>query len=1103
MKLPILILSFFAVTSAIHAQSPRIETFGDRRTETYTYKRGGDATRYTILGKNDTLQTAEFYPNGKIEYIYFKEDTTYYFGELGHLIYKHYSSKNKETKSDSFIHFYRNGQVSQYESYKNGMSIDRKYTKNGQLIITTVEKTDPSVFRRYQTDRNGILIHSNRVDTIKVGEEIKTLEYDTVFHDNGRVLRTSKKDNKYHSFGEKWYDKNGLLIDSIPADSLKLIVFKDNVDCFYGLKKRRGDTIVEPKFDRIDHVLDDAWAAYRGESLILLDRNGVPMSLFPKNLTKFQFLYNMNDKNETAKNPDNEDLDMRNIWTNNATNYYAFSQGDKHGIVTGKGEIVLAPQYFNLSVEVIEGGKYSHFKTRQYKKDGATGFYHEINGLFNARTKRWLLDTSKFTVDNDYNKSDQFFVIQNIQTKKMGIMDTTGSYILPIAYDTVGIADARQGLFWIKKDKKYQILSIEKGRAKLHAPKYEFLVGIAFHAYEFSADDNYVCFVAKQKGKWGVVDAADKIIKPFESDYGYVEAVSEPYFILVKDGQAAKYDLQSLPYEANWQAEYSMNQEFLRKINTYKLIDNADRVFFANDTGKVIIPPQYKLILDDFYNGFGFVEDDKKNKKIVMSETGQIIDYPFHYSLKAADARSRMMIVSDTSINSIGIVSTDGKLLIPCVNYAAAYGDAAQSVFFVKRDTPVLEGMSYRLIYGTFGGMRRDSLDEEDINWQMFDGNGKELTTKPFRFAIRFRQGVGIGMQDAGFNLYKNDGTILTPFHKNVIARNEATEGSSKNENKQALVVNSYTNIRRDAQQGTYALFYNQGLTPAMIVTKADGEILVENGRYDGISKFYGKYALVTAASKVGLIDTFGREIIAPQDLRTYTGHFMDSLNLVNAEHDKMVKAQGYSSLKQVKQPIYLGERYDNIPHPDSLAITTAQRTILWNLLLEKTFDQTILTASDIKIEHLMSNMNSPAMDNYLDNLNPTECRPAKYIVEDSSFAFVLKKKDALMYLGSVFYNFYRKNNRWEELKINDLLQVQGEKRWLLNDLITKKVKALKDQSIDCSNAEAFITTVENRFMLTKTGVDFCFDSTGSGREFVVISFTWAELGAFLKMRIY
>jgi hypothetical protein len=128
--------------------------------------------------------------------------------------------------------------------------------------------------------------------------------------------------------------------------------------------------------------------------------------------------------------------------------------------------------------------------------------------------------------------------------------------------------------------------------------------------------------------------------------------------------------------------------------------------------------------------------------------------------------------------------------------------------------------------------------------------------------------------------------------------------------------------------------------------------------------------------------------------------------------------------------------------------------------------------------------------------------------VTDKTIAFVLGRNPfevSMEQYGSalhLFHNYYFKNNCWNDLQINDLLQIQGEKRWQFNELLTRKIKAMKDEEIDCSNASAFITQVENRFMLTKDGVDFCFDSKKDSGGFAIVSFTWAELEGFLKMRI-
>ena len=171
--------------------------------------------------------------------------------------------------------------------------------------------------------------------------------------------------------------------------------------------------------------------------------------------------------------------------------------------------------------------------------------------------------------------------------------------------------------------------------------------------------------------------------------------------------------------------------------------------------------------------------------------------------------------------------------------------------------------------------------------------------------------------------------------------------------------------------------------------------------------------------------------------------------------------------------------------------------------MLDKHADNLFLTASNTYITRASSQITASFFSKDTRISPSSTCYPKLITVADSTIAFVLIQEQYSSDRDFRFYNFYRRNNRWEELKINDLLQIQGEKRWLMNDLITKKVKALKDQQIDCSNASAFITTVENRFMLTKDGIDFCFDSTENSREFVVISFTWAELSPFLKLKIY
>jgi hypothetical protein len=119
--------------------------------------------------------------------------------------------------------------------------------------------------------------------------------------------------------------------------------------------------------------------------------------------------------------------------------------------------------------------------------------------------------------------------------------------------------------------------------------------------------------------------------------------------------------------------------------------------------------------------------------------------------------------------------------------------------------------------------------------------------------------------------------------------------------------------------------------------------------------------------------------------------------------------------------------------------------------------------------------------------------------VGDSTLSFVLEHNLSSGKDKESFYNFYRRNNRWEEVQLKDILHLQLEKRVQLNDLITQKIKVLKNAQIDCSNPTDFIGQVETRFMLTKEGIDFCFKSAQNSTEMVVVSCAWADLLLFLK----
>jgi hypothetical protein len=701
-------------------------------------------------------------------------------------------------------------------------------------------------------------------------------------------------------------------------------------------------------------------------------------------------------------------------------------------------------------------------------------------GLFNPRTEKWLVDTTNFEIPNAENDA-LFFVVKNTKTQKYGIIDTTGKQLANFTFDSIGVVDGKKGSFWAKKNNKFQILTIENGKMNLHKKAYQFLSPINFYFNHNAEYELIHYFLAKTNDKWGLIDFDEKTIKPF--DYDYATPLKNNAFLLVKNNQAECFDVQSLPNTTPDFPHLRYDEGNKKASAPYLVADNSDRVFFMNNAGKILIPPQYKAIRSEQNSAYSLVEDAQKNKKIIFSETGEVVDFPFDFRITSAYPKSRVLAVKDSIEFGHGIVSTAGKTLIPCVNFGVSI-DPNLPVFFVKRDTPLINRDENFYAFRNQKRVSPDSLNIEDDGWLMYHADGQLLDKKPFRFPIQFNDGIGVGMKENAFNLYKSDGSILMPFGEKT--------GSNKTE--------SFNNIRRDRSKGFYALFRNQGLTPTMIFTEKTGKIIVESGRYDGISRFYDKYAIVSAKGKIGLIDSFGREIIAPKDLRTYTEQFVDSLDIINKIRRKKEKlGEDFSSNEYVQLPIDADEM-DAPNHPDSLKIISFHRASLWNLMLEKTLPTTIGNASDLSIER--AEKSNEEFVNITESTANWVYHIQRISVADSTIGFVFRDNNYDEGNHQFFYNFYRRNARWEELKINDLLNIQGEKRGLFNEFLSQKIKALKDVSIDCSNSSSFISQVENRFLLTQKGVDFCFESAESENDFVIVSFSWNDLKPYLKMQI-
>jgi hypothetical protein len=970
MQKSLFIALFMAITTCVFGQSQpdNITSLGNRRTETYYYKKTTyDSVRFVIQGKNDTVFMEELWRNGQSKVKDWVHDSLFSFNNQGLIESKNFYLK-PHGQTDSVIDFYPNGQISSITAYeKNVFYRSKEFDEDGALLM---QRADIFIgkYGRYSVQRDSLnrIFHTSFEDSVFTDSQVIIWHYDTLFYQNGQpylVQSENKKKNlpideeEYNIKSDlikcQFYNEKGDLIESMSPDSLHLVAFKDNVDCYYGLKNQKGDTIYKPRFDRIEKIDGNLMAVYEGSKCRLMHLDGrflntPDMESVDKISGHFTSLDNYDHwkqwwhRNRLIEFPNRED-------------YFTFSNGQKYGVINRHGQIIVPPQYqevqtshhlndslFAFRVEaknatgelktieegymnkngvslfpnyvktkILESNRYFEVSNslKSFEHDEPLNIYGLLNekdelllpcqfedivqlgdsdlfgvninngeehiadmmrfkGIFDAKKRRWLVDTSRKLLIGNTFSDGAFVTLRDNKTKKYGLINAHGKIIFPFIYDSLSVVSEQQQLFIARKGKVYQFLNVLN---KPKRPTYECLIEIPLeHNFNGRSGDIVVpVFLAKQHGKWGIVDSNDHILRPFIADYA---ACSGNNMLLVDHSIVHYFDRNSFPNEADLSSEFNSEDN---KIISYSLADDAKKLFFFNQQGKIVIPPQYNLVTETFnpYSGFVtdyvLVENAEKKRKLVSTETGNVIDFPFQYNISIALKNSKLIVVRDPKrfkkfpllSQSWGVVTTDGRQLASCNNSGIAIADAPIGTYFVRRDTPTTGFEPYYSDSKQF-----DTLGVADNDWFLYNLDGQLMDSTAFRFPIDFNNGLGIGMKGALFGLFRPDGATFTPPQ--------------------------YKNIRRDVHTGYYYLFENQGLRMTVSLKKQDGTAFIESGRYDGVSPFYGRYALTSLAGKIGLIDSFGKEIIKPQDLVTAnTINLLDSISLSYTELFRQIES--------------------------------------------------------------------------------------------------------------------------------------------------------------------------------------------------------------------
>jgi hypothetical protein len=107
-----------------------------------------------------------------------------------------------------------------------------------------------------------------------------------------------------------------------------------------------------------------------------------------------------------------------------------------------------------------------------------------------------------------------------------------------------------------------------------------------------------------------------------------------------------------------------------------------------------------------------------------------------------------------------------------------------------------------------------------------------------------------------------------------------------------------------------------------------------------------------------------------------------------------------------------------------------------------------------------------------------------------------------------VFNNIAKGENGWENIELNDILNVNRDNSLLINELLNQKIKLLKNENIDCSNPTVYFERSKDLFFVKEKGLEFYLPRqmeantySGTGWNHVPLLLTWEELKPFLKKK--
>ena len=409
----------------------------------------------------------------------------------------------------------------------------------------------------------------------------------------------------------------------------------------------------------------------------------------------------------------------------NETSVICVKQNGKYGLLNTKGEFVLPCEYDSVGIRPVS----ESVDALCVKKNGKFGLINSNGELLIP----FDYDSGIGLINDAYSKS----LALVSKGGKYGVLNLqTLSEIIPCQYEYSGgqrdfeIAFAGKDLLWLKKNGKYALID---GNGN---PLTEYL-----YSEVFDHEKHEVCPVCKN-GSWGFVDKTGKELpNSFQRDR-----------ISYASGNAAfcRYDWDY--YYDNKGNEMSESDLWGNEKTVYDVVGSK----YGNSGGKYGRG-------NNFYGGFAIVDwfderidkafygliDEQGNEVIRPSSDGRLEDYLLTAGYVYKSYFKEFSTTGESE--NIGILDTNGTIIIPCENESVEYlGDG---LFVVKKNQEYglfqankgfVTAKRYNIISTDFGytqeghtfwrvPLKRITINTliavEDLTggWGLIDRNGTEI----------------------------------------------------------------------------------------------------------------------------------------------------------------------------------------------------------------------------------------------------------------------------------------------------------------------------------------------------------------------------------------